>query len=361
MRKVYNFNAGPAMLPEEVLEKAQAELLDWHQTGMSVMEIGHRGEHFKQIAEAAERDLRELMAIPANYKVLFLSGGATTQFAMVPLNLLGKHEVVDYVNTGTWSRKAHAEAARYTHAHVPAETVQTPEGIAIPAQQEWQLSADAAYLHYTPNETIEGVQFHWVPKVKAPLVADMTSMILSCPVNVQDFGIIYAGTQKNMGFAGLTIVIIREDLIHEPLAHTPTLYSYKIQAENQCFYNTPATYNWYVSGLIFQWMKEKGGLAPFYALTERKAKTLYACIDQYPQMYDCRIAPACRSLINVMFYLRKDELTATFLSEAKKIGLVNLRGHRVSGGVRASLYNAMELVAVEKLANFMQDFAQKHA
>ena len=341
MRKVINFNAGPAMLPEEVLVEAQAEMLDWHGTGMSIMEIGHRGPDFQKIAEQAEADIRELMAIPKNYQVFFLPGGGTAQFAMVPLNLYGDKKTADYVDTGIWSKKAIAEANRYGKVNVVAQATQR-DGLAyIPHQSEWSVNKAAAYVHYTPNETIDGLEFQWVPETgEIPLVADMTSMILSRPVDVTQYGVIYAGAQKNLGQAGISVVIVRDDLIQEALPHTPTLYQYKIHAENHSFYNTPPTYSWYIAGLVLAWMKRNGGVPAFYAANQHKAKMIYGIIDEHKDFYVSRVYPECRSMMNAMFYLQDDHLTAAFLEEAEKLGMKNLRGHRVSGGARASMYNA---------------------
>jgi len=363
MRKTYNFSAGPSMLPHEVLLKAQAEMLDWHGTGMSIMEIGHRGPEFQQVAATAEADLRELMSIPSNYKILFLAGGATTQFAMVPINLLGHKTKADYIDTGIWSKKAIAEAQRYGQVNIAAHTLYDDELAYVPAQNQWSLSAsESAYVHYTPNETIDGIEFPFIPQTgDVPVVADMTSMILSRPIDVKQFGVIYAGAQKNAGQAGITIVIIRDDLITDPLPNMPTLYSYKLHAENNSFYNTPPTYSWYISGLVFAWMKEQGGLQVIYERNVRKAKRLYAIIDEYHGFYMNRIRPDCRSLMNVPFSLPNDQLTATFLQEAETYGLKNLRGHRLSGGLRASIYNAMPEEGVRILGDFMVDFAKKHA
>lgn len=361
MRKVFNFSAGPAMLPEEVLLQAQADMLDWQGTGMSIMELGHRGPEFKIVAEQAEADLRELMSIPKNYHVLFLPGGATTQFAMVPMNLLGEKKTADYVDTGIWSQKAIAEAKRYGTVNIAAHAEHKDHLSYIPQQEHWSVNQDAAYLHYTPNETIDGLEFQWVPKTgNVPLVADMTSMILSRPVNVNDFGVIYAGAQKNVGQAGITIVIIREDLITDPLEKTPSLYSYKLQAEHNSFYNTPPTYSWYISGLVLAWMKRHGGVQAIYELNLRKANKLYSLIDQHKDFYVSRVHPDCRSLMNVMFHLSNEKLTSTFIEEAEAAHLTNLRGHRVSGGVRASIYNAMPEEGVDVLADFMTDFAKRN-
>jgi len=361
MRNIFNFSAGPAMLPEEVLLQAQAEMLDWEGTGSSISEIGHRGPEFKTVAERAEADLRELMAIPKNYQVLFLAGGASTQFAMVPLNLLGEKKSADYINTGVWSQKAIDEAKRYGNVNIAAHTEHQDHLAYIPDQDHWAVDENAAYLHYTPNETIAGIEFQWVPKTgNVPLVADMTSMIASRPVNVSDFGIIYAGVQKNLGQAGMTVVIIRDDLIKEPFILTPSLYSYQLQAEHHSFYNTPPTYTWYITGLVLAWLKRQGGLEAIYQLNIRKANTLYSVIDEYNDFYINSIRPDCRSIMNVMFHLKDEKRTVDFLQQAEAIGLTNLRGHRVSGGVRASIYNAMPEAGVKLLADFMRDFVKRN-
>jgi phosphoserine aminotransferase len=361
MRNVFNFSAGPAMVPEAVLRQAQAEMLDWQGTGMSIMEIGHRTPEFQAIAQQAETDLRELMAIPSHYHVLFLSGGATTQFAMVPLNLFGEKKQADYIDTGIWSKKAIAEASRYGIVNVAASAEERDQLVYIPSENEWNRSADAAYLHYTPNETIAGLAFPFVPDTgDVPLVADMTSVILSRPVDVTRFGLIYAGTQKNLGHAGMNVVIIRDDLLKESLPSTPTLYQYKIQAEHHGFYNTPPTYCWYMAGLVLAWMKQQGGVDAISAINQRKAEKIYSLIDQYSGFYVSRVESSCRSLVNVMFYLGDESLTATFLEEAQKLGLLNLRGHRVSGGVRASMYNAMPEEGADRLATFMVDFVRRY-
>lgn len=360
MRK-YNFSAGPAMLPDEVLLQARNELLDWQGTGMSIMELGHRGPEFQQVALQAEADLRELMNIPKNYHILFLPGGASSQFAMVPVNLFGLKTTADYVDTGVWSKKAIAEARRYGEVNIAAHTEHQDHLLMIPTQEKWQLNDNAVYVHYTPNETIDGLEFNWVPETgDVPLVADMTSMILSRPVDVTKYGIIYAGAQKNIGQAGLNVVIIRDDLIKEPLPHIPSLYSYKLHADHHSFYNTPPTYNWYIAGLVFAWMKKHGGIDAFYEMNKRKANKLYSLIDECDGFYENRILPECRSMMNVMFYLKDDSLTNVFLEAAAAEGLMNLRGHRVSGGIRASIYNAMPEAGVNRLADFMKVFAEKN-
>lgn len=361
MREIFNFSAGPGMLPDEVLLQAQSEMLNWQGTGCSIMEFGHRSHEFKQVADQAEHDLRELMSIPKNYHVLFTTGGATAQFAMVPLNLMGKKKTADYVDTGVWSKKAIAEASRYGEVRIAARTEHQNHLMTIPVQSNWTINKDAAYLHYTPNETIDGIEFQWVPQTgDVPLVADMTSMILSRPLNINDYGIIYAGAQKNAGQAGITIVIIREDLIKEALPNTPTLYTYKTQAEHHSFYNTPPTYSWYISGLVFAWMKRQGGIDTIYEINKRKAKKLYDVIDMHRGFYLNRVDPACRSIMNVMFYLQDEKMTPMFLEQAADSGLVNLAGHRVSGGVRASIYNAMPERGIDKLVDFMQHFAKRY-
>jgi len=360
MARVYNFSAGPAVLPEEVLQQAREEMLDWRGSGMSVMEMSHRGKEFMAIAEQAEADLRELMGIPANYKVLFLQGGASSQFAMVPMNLLRGKAAADYVNTGAWSKKAISEAKRYCTVNV-AGSSEASKFTTVPAQAELKLSADAAYVHYTPNETIGGVEFPYIPLTGAvPLVADMSSTILSRPIDVSRFGVIYAGAQKNIGPAGLTVVIVREDLITEQVVEgTPTMLRYATHAGDGSMYNTPPTYGWYLAGLVFQWLKAKGGLAAMAEINERKARLLYAAIDA-SDFYRSPVDPACRSWMNVPFTLANPELDATFLAEAKKAGLVTLKGHRSVGGMRASIYNAMPEAGVQALVDLMADFEKRN-
>jgi len=361
VRKVYNFSAGPAMLPEEVLLEAQKEMLDWHGTGMSIMELGHRGAEFKVVADQSEADIRELMNIPDNYHVLFLAGGASVQFAMVPINLFAKKSTADYIDTGIWSKKAIAEAERYGTVNVAAKLEKKDDLMWLPPQNQWSLNPKAAYVHYTPNETIEGVEFHWVPKTgDVPLVADMSSMILSQPIDVKQYGIIYAGAQKNIGQAGINIVIIRDDLVKEHMPHAPTLYTYKIQSEHKSFYNTPPTYAWYIAGLVLAWMKKKGGVQKFYEMNKRKAHKLYSLIDNHKEFYNNPVHPDYRSIMNIPFNLNTTELNDLFLEEAKKIGLTNLKGHRLAGGIRASIYNSMPEEGVDKLVEFMKDFMKKH-
>jgi phosphoserine aminotransferase len=359
MTRVYNFSAGPAALPEEVLQQAKEEILDWHGAGMSVMEMSHRGKEFMSIAETAEADLRDLMAIPDNYKVLFLQGGASSQFAMVPLNLMARTGKADYLKTGSWSKKAIAEAKRYGDVVVTVDTAVDGKFTTVPAA-DLNLSPEAGYVHYTPNETIEGVEFPYVPDTgEVPLVADMSSTILSRPVDVSKFGIIYAGAQKNIGPAGLTIAIVRDDLIGKPLAHTPTMFDYQTHAESGSMYNTPPTYGWYLAGLVFQWLKAKGGLAGMAEINARKAKALYDAIDN-SDFYDNPVDPTCRSWMNVPFTLANPELDAQFLKEASDAGLKTLKGHRSVGGMRASIYNAMPEAGVQALIDFMAEFERKN-
>lgn len=361
MRRVFNFSAGPAVLPQEVLEKAQAEMLDWHDSGMSVMEMSHRGKEFMSIAAQAEADLRELMAIPANYKVLFLQGGASSQFAMVPLNLLRGKGTADYYRTGSWSKKAISEAKRYCEVNVVANTEIDGKFTSVPEQGRVKFNPDAAYVHYTPNETIEGVEFPYVPDTgNVPLVADMSSTILSRAIDVSKFALIYAGAQKNIGPAGLTIVIVRDDLIGEVKAGTPTMFDYAVHAENESMYNTPPTFGWYLAGLVFDWLKQRGGLAEMAEINQRKAAKLYAAIDA-SAFYANPVAVDCRSWMNVPFTLKNAELDAAFLEGAKAQNLMALKGHRSVGGMRASIYNAMPEAGIDALISFMAEFEKQHA
>ncbi len=359
MSRVFNFSAGPAVLPEEVLKQAQEEMLDWHGSGMSVMEMSHRGKEFVSIAEQAEADLRELMAIPSNYKVLFLQGGASTQFTAIPMNLLRGNEGADYICTGSWSKKAISEAKRYCNVNVAATTEES-KFTTTPRQRDLKLDPKAAYVHYTPNETIQGVEFPYIPETgEVPLVVDMSSNILSRPVDVSKFGMIYAGAQKNIGPAGLTVVIVREDLIGEVVPSTPTMLNYAVQADGGSMYNTPPTYAWYLAGLVFQWLKRNGGLAHMAEVNARKSGKLYAAIDA-SGLYQNPVEPESRSWMNVPFILSNPDLDATFLAEAKAAGLVTLKGHRSVGGMRASIYNAMPEAGVDALIAFMADFEKRN-
>ena len=358
MSRVFNFSAGPAALPAEVLQQLRDEMLDWRGQGMSVMEMSHRGKAFVGIAEQAEADLRELLAIPARYKVLFLQGGATAQFAAIPLNLTRPDSVADYVNTGAWSKKAIAEAKRYCKVNVAADA--GGKYASVPPQATWSLTPGAAYIHYTPNETIGGVEFPFVPDMgDVPLVADMSSTILSRPIEVSPFGVIYAGAQKNIGPAGLVVVIVREDLLGRARADVPTVFDWTAMAADGSMLNTPATYSWYVAGAVFQWIKRQGGLAAMERSNRAKAGTLYAAIDG-SGYYRNPVAPECRSWMNVPFTLPSDALDKPFLEGAKAAGLVALAGHRSVGGMRASLYNAMPIAGVEALVEYMRDFQGRH-
>jgi phosphoserine aminotransferase len=359
MPRPYNFSAGPAQLPEAVLEQAKAEMLDWRGSGMSVMEMSHRGKEFVAIAEQAEADLRELLAIPANYKVLFLQGGASSQFAAIPLNLLRGKTKADYLNTGMWSKKAISEAKKFAQVNVVASS-EAVNFTTVPARETWKCDAEAAYLHYTPNETIGGVELHTVPDMDVPLVADFSSTLLSRPVDVSRFGLIYAGAQKNIGPAGLTLVIVREDLLGQTVAGTPTMLDYAVMAKEGSMYNTPPTYAWYIAGLVFQWLKAQGGLSAIAARNQAKAGLLYKAIDE-SGFYKNPVDPAYRSWMNVPFTLPDAALDKPFLAEAKAAELVTLAGHRSVGGMRASIYNAMPLEGVQALVDFMADFQKRHA
>ncbi|HKJ87378.1 MAG TPA: 3-phosphoserine/phosphohydroxythreonine transaminase [Gammaproteobacteria bacterium] len=360
MSRVFNFSAGPAALPEAVLRKAGEEILDWHGSGMSVMEMSHRGKEFTSIIEKAEADLRELMQIPDDYSVLFLQGGASSQFAMVPLNLLRAKGKADYVNTGSWSKKAIAEGKRYCEVNVPASAAD--ENFTwIPKQDQLKLDPEAAYCHITSNNTIFGTEYHYVPETgDVPLVADMSSDILSRPIDVSKFGLIYAGAQKNIGPSGLTIAIIRNDLVGHAVDWCPTMLDYKTHVDTKSMYNTPPTYGIYIAGLVFEWLKEQGGLQAMETLNTRKADKLYAAIDG-SDFYHSPVTPEDRSRMNVPFTLSNPDLDATFLDEAGEKGLVALKGHRSVGGMRASIYNAMPEAGVDALIEFMRDFEKRNA
>ncbi len=364
MHTIYNFSAGPAMLPAVVLEQAQNELLNWRGTKMSVMEMSHRGKEYMDIIQTAESALRTLLNIPENYRVLFLQGGASLQFSMVPLNLSeDKSCIVDYIETGVWSSKAIKEAQKFATVNIVASnlTQDVKKYRFIPAKETWQFDSRAKYVHYTTNETIGGVEFSEIPKVLEgiPLVADMSSDILSRPIDVSQFGIIYAGAQKNIGPAGLTIVIIREDLVEHAKGNVPTMLDYKIHAKNASMYNTPPTYGIYIAGLVFQWLLSLGGLTSIEAINDHKAKILYDYLDQ-SDFYFNDIERSVRSRMNVPFWLKNDALSASFLKEAELAGLLQLKGHRDAGGMRASIYNAMPVEGVQTLVQFMDDFSRKN-
>ncbi|CBL44608.1 Phosphoserine aminotransferase [gamma proteobacterium HdN1] len=358
MARAFNFCAGPAALPEEVLTQASAEMLDYQGRGLSVMEMSHRSAEFVAIAEQAEKDLRELLQIPANYKVLFLSGGAHLQFAMVPLNLLAGKTDADYVNTGQWSKRAISEAQRYCAVNVVASD-EVNRFTGVPDVSSWRRNPDAAYLHYVANETIGGVEFDFVPDAEGvPLVVDMSSNILSRPIDVNQYGLIYAGAQKNIGPAGLTVAIVREDLLGNAHPSTPTMLDYKTHADNGSMYNTPPTYAWYLAGLVFQWIQRQGGLGAIEKLNRAKAEKLYRFIDN-SGFYKNPVAVANRSLMNVPFTLADASLDKSFLQEAEQRHLLNLKGHRSVGGMRASIYNAVPMAAVDALIDFMTDFQKR--
>ncbi len=356
--RVYNFSAGPAVLPLPVLEQARDELLDW-QGGASVMEVSHRGRAFMAVAERAEADLRELLVVPPNYRVLFMQGGATAQFAAVPLNLTESGATADYVNTGHWSERTIKEARRFVQVRIAAD--ESGSGYTtVPEQTALQAASGASYLHFTPNETIGGVEFPYVPDTgSVPLVADMSSTILSRPLDVTRFGLIYAGAQKNIGPAGITVVIVRDDLIRRARAGTPMVFDYRAVADAGSMLNTPPTFGWYFAGLVFRWLKREGGLAAMGKRNRAKAEALYAAIDA-SSLYSNPVARNCRSWMNVPFRLAKPELEKTFLEEAELAGLTNLAGHRAVGGMRASIYNAMPAEGVAALIDFMRDFERRY-
>jgi len=359
LARVFNFGAGPAVLPEEVLHQAAAEMLDWHGSGMSVMEMSHRGDEFIAIAAEAEADLRELLAIPAHYKVLFLQGGATLQFAMVPMNLLDGKKCADYVNTGEWSKRAIKEAKAFCEVNVAASSEEAGFTY-VPEQATWRLSGDAAYVHICSNETIGGVEFHWVPDTgEVPLVADMSSHILSRPIDVSRYGLIYAGAQKNIGPAGLAIVVVREDLLGRAPKGTASMLDYKVHADAQSMSNTPPTYAVYVAGLVLKWLKRQGGLAAMERKNVAKAGLLYEYLGD-STLFRSPVREADRSRMNVPFTLRDPSLDAPFLAGAEERGMVQLKGHRSVGGMRASIYNAMPIEGVQRLVEYMREFEARH-
>jgi len=355
MSRVYNFSAGPSAFPESVLQQAQQEMLDWRGSGMSVMEMSHRGKHFSIIAEELEKDLREVMAIPENYKVLFLQGGASAQFSLIPQNLLNGKTKACYVKTGAWSEKAISDAKHQCEVVLSASSEES-KFTTIPAAADWQIDEQAAYLHYTSNETIHGVEFQDVPDAKGlTLVCDMSSNILSRAIDVSQFGLIYAGTQKNMGPAGVTVVIVREDLIGHAGKTVPSVFNYAEQAKNGSMLNTPATYNWYLVGLVLKWLKAQGGVAAIEQRNITKAAKLYQAIDQ-SSLYRNPVEKSVRSRMNVPFILADESLDKPFLTAAEANGLFELKGHRSVGGMRASIYNAMPEAGVQALIDFMAEF-----
>ena len=359
MRNVFNFSAGPAVLPEEVLAEAAAEMLDWHGTGQSVMEMSHRGKEYMSIHAQAEADLRELMGIPSNYKTLFLQGGATLQFAIVPMNFLPEGRTADYINTGEWSKKAIKEARLFGKVNVAASSEQQ-RFTCIPNREDWQLTPDAAYVHICGNETIGGVEFQSTPEVgDVPLIADVSSHFMSRPIEVSRYGVLYGGAQKNIGPAGLTLVIVREDLLGHVRAGSPSLLDLKQQAEHESMVNTPPTFAVYIAGLVFQWMKRQGGLPAIEQHNIRKANLLYDYLDG-TDFYSNPVAKPDRSRMNVPFTLPDPALDAPFLAGAQERGLLQLKGHRSVGGMRASIYNAMPLAGVQALVDYLRSFEQRH-
>jgi phosphoserine aminotransferase len=367
MSTIYNFSAGPAVLPKEVLQQAAAEMLDWHGSGMSVMEMSHRGPEFMSIIAAAQSDLRELLAVPDNYKILFLQGGGLGENAIVPMNLMGRKPqpaTADFIHTGSWTGKSIKEAQKYGKVNIAA-SAESIGFTTVPARDSWKLSKDAAYVHLCTNETIDGVEYQFTPDVAldtgdAPIVADMSSHILSRVIDVSKYGVIFGGAQKNIGPAGLTIVIVREDLLGHALPCCPSAFDWKIVSDNDSMYNTPPTYAIYIAGLVFQWLKQQGGVAAMEQKNIAKAKLLYDFLDS-SDFYENRIAKDCRSRMNVPFFLKNESLNTEFLVAAKARGLLQLKGHKSVGGMRASIYNAMPIEGVQVLVEFMRDFAQHNS
>lgn len=355
--RAYNFSAGPATLPIEVLDQVRDELLDWRGMGTSVMEISHRGDAFRELATESERDFRDLLSIPDDYHVLFVQGGGRGQFSMVPLNLLRGKALADYVNTGVWSGLAAKEAAKYCQIN-PVASAENSGFTTIPDFSTWSLNSESAYVHIVDNETVNGVEYTFIPDTgSVPLVSDMSSNILSKPIDVSRYGLIYAGVQKNIGPAGLAVVIVRKDLVGQALPITPCLYDYQNHVNQNSLYNTPPTFSWYVCALVFKWLKKQGGVAAISEINARKAKKLYTYIDQ-SDFYNNTIDSRYRSTMNVVFRLRDESLNEAFLAKAKSAGLLYLKGHQLVGGMRASIYNAMPEAGVDALLNFMADFSQ---
>ncbi len=359
MSRVYNFSAGPSMLPEEVLKKAQDEMVEYANSGMSVMEMSHRSKDYQEIIDSAEALVRELMHVPDNYKVMFLQGGGSTQFAMVPMNLGTKNKKADYVITGQWAKKAAAEAEKYISVNKVASSADKTFSY-IPKLDKSTFSSDADYFYICYNNTIYGTRFTELPETNAPLVADISSCVMSEEIDVTKFGLLFAGAQKNLGPAGVTLVIAREDLIGETLDGTPTMLDYKIHADNGSMYNTPPTYGIYVLKLVLEWIKEQGGVAAVQKINEEKAAILYNFLDE-SKMFRGTVAKEDRSLMNAPFVTGNDELDAKFVAEAKAAGFVNLKGHRTVGGMRASIYNAMPVEGVKALVDFMKKFEAENA
>jgi phosphoserine aminotransferase len=362
MIRPFNFSAGPAAMPQEVLTEAAAEMLDWHGSGMSVMEMSHRGKEFGAIYEQAQVDLRELLAIPSNFHILFMQGGGLAENAIVPLNL-SRGGVADFVVTGSWSEKSEKEARKYAQAHIAASN-EADGHLSLPDPASWQLSADARYVHVCTNETIHGVEVHALPDLKAlgsnaPLVIDFSSHVASRPVDWSKVGLAFGGAQKNLGPAGLTLVVVRDDLLGHALPICPSAFNYKTVADNQSMYNTPPTYSIYIAGLVFKWLKKQGGMAAMEQRNIAKAELLYGAID-HSQLYQNKVALNCRSRMNVPFFLRDESLNEAFLTGAREHGLLQLKGHKSVGGMRASIYNAMPLEGVQALVNYMHTFEKTH-
>jgi phosphoserine aminotransferase len=355
MTQVYNFCAGPAMLPTDVMAKAQQELISWRNLGVSVMEVSHRGSDYIEMAAQAEQDLRDLLKVPDNYKVLFCQGGGRGQFAAAPMNLLGNKNSISYVTTGQWSKYAVDEGDKYASSHVFDALTERDGKIAVRPSNEWQFDSCSAYLHYCPNETIEGIAVDEIPQTELPLVGDFSSTILSKPIDVSKFGVIYAGAQKNIGPSGLAIAIVRDDLLGKAMRHTPGIMNYEVLAGSDSMYNTPPTYSWYLAGLVFQWLKAQGGLEAMAERNAAKGKLLYDFIDN-SGFYKNGVHTANRSLMNVPFQLADESLNAAFLKESAAAGLLTLKGHRIVGGMRASIYNAMPIEGIQALVDFMAEF-----
>jgi len=366
MSRIYNFSAGPAVLPQEVLQQAADEMLDWHGCGMSVMEMSHRGPEFMSIIAAAQSDLRELLAVPDNYKILFLQGGGLGENAIVPMNLVGRKPqpaTVDFIHTGSWTAKSIKEARKYAGVNIAASG-EASGFKTVPPRDTWKLSRDAAYVHICTNETIDGIEYHFAPEVgadtgDAPIVADMSSHILSRVIDVSKYGVIFGGAQKNIGPAGLTLVIVREDLLGHALPICPSAFDWTVVAQHDSMYNTPPTYAIYIAGLVFKWLKQQGGVAAMERRNIEKATLLYDYLDS-SDFYSNRIARDCRSRMNVPFFLRDESLNAAFLAGAKESGLLQLKGHKSVGGMRASIYNAMPIEGVQALLAYLKDFEKKH-
>lgn len=359
MNRVYNFSAGPSVLPLEVLEKVQSELLDYNGIGSSIIEISHRSKDFIAVAEKAEQDLRDLLKVPSNYKVLFMQGGGRGQFAAVPMNLLNNTKKADVIVTGCWSDYAHEEAEKYGDVRKIQGTYTDQNGL-IRIQDKFEFRNDVDYVYYCDNETVHGIEFNSIPNVgDKTLVADISSNFLSKPVDVSKYGLLFAGAQKNVAPAGLTVVIVREDLIGKAATYCPSIFDYKITADKDSMYNTPPVFCWYVAGLVFQWLKDRGGLVEVEKYNIEKAKYLYDYLDS-TDFYVNSISKECRSRMNVPFFLKNEELNNKFLEESKKAGLTSLKGHRILGGMRASIYNAMTIESVKALVQFMDKFASEN-